>query len=131
MSLRFKVVEEAFKKHELEIKTPEKRPSEYFGKYVFNQKKMWKYLPAEVYQKLREVIEQGTTLDMATADEIAKGIGKPYSTLLRECNPYDKRAKLGALTLFEIMCFTKNIDPLREMAHIMGYELTQREGSPR
>ena len=66
-----------------------------------------------------------------TADEIAKGIGKPYSTLLRECNPYDKRAKLGALTLFEIMCFTKNIDPLREMAHIMGYELTQREGSPR
>ena len=74
MSLRFKVVEEAFKKHELEIKTPEKRPSEYFGKYVFNQKKMWKYLPAEVYQKLREVIEQGTTLDMATADEIAKGM---------------------------------------------------------
>ena len=74
MSLRFKVVEEAFKKHPLEVEAPEKRPSEYFAKYVFNQKKMWKYLPVEVYQKLQEVITGGTTLDMATADEIAKGM---------------------------------------------------------
>ena len=61
-------------KRPLEIPAPEKRPSEYFAKNVFNQKKMWKYLPADVYQKLREVIEQGTTLDMQTADEIAKGM---------------------------------------------------------
>ena len=74
MSLRFKVVEEAFKKHPLEVAAPEKRPSEYFAKYVFNQKKMWKYLPVEVYEKLQEVIAGGTTLDMATADEIAKGM---------------------------------------------------------
>ncbi|MBR4296560.1 MAG: glutamine synthetase III [Bacteroidaceae bacterium] len=74
MSLRFKVVEEAFKKHPLEVVAPEKRPSEYFAKYVFNQKKMWKYLPVEVYEKLQEVIAGGTTLDMATADEIAKGM---------------------------------------------------------
>ncbi len=74
MSLRFKVVEEAFMKRPLEIPVPEKRPSEYFAKNVFNQKKMWKYLPADVYQKLREVIEKGTTLDMDTADEIAKGM---------------------------------------------------------
>ena len=52
-----------------------------------------------------------------TANEIAKGIKKPYSTLMRECNPYDKGAKLGAMTLFEIMSFTKNVEPLREMAH--------------
>ena len=64
-----------------------------------------------------------------TANEIAKGIKKPYSTLMRECNPYDKGAKLGAMTLFEIMSFTKNVEPLREMAHLMGYELTQRENS--
>ena len=74
MSLRFKVVEEAFKKHPLEIQNPEKRPSEYFAKYVFNQKKMWKYLPVEIYQKLIEAIEGGTALDMPTADEIAKGM---------------------------------------------------------
>jgi len=64
-----------------------------------------------------------------TANEIAKGIGKPYSTLMRECNPYDKGAKLGALTLFEIMRFTKNVEPLREMAHLMGYDLTSHETS--
>lgn len=74
MSLRFKVVEEAFKKHPLEVPASGKRPSEYFAKYVFNQKKMWKYLPVEVYEKLQEVIAGGTTLDMATADEIAKGM---------------------------------------------------------
>lgn len=74
MSLRFKVVEEAFKKHPLEVAAPEKRPSEYFAKYVFNQKKMWKYLPVEVYEKLQEVIAGGTTLDMDTADAIAKGM---------------------------------------------------------
>ena len=74
MSLRFKVVEEAFKKHPLEVEAPEKRPSEYFAKYVFNQKKMWKYLPIDVYEKLQEVIAGGTTLDMSTADEIAKGM---------------------------------------------------------
>ncbi|MBO5704344.1 MAG: glutamine synthetase III, partial [Bacteroidaceae bacterium] len=74
MSLRFKVVEEAFKKQQIEIPVPEKRPSEYFAKYVFNQKKMWKYLPVDVYLKLREAIEEGTPLDMNTADEIAKGM---------------------------------------------------------
>ncbi len=64
-----------------------------------------------------------------TANEIAQGIRKPYSTLMRECNPYDKGAKLGALTLFEIMSFTKNVEPLREMAHLMGYELMPHENS--
>ena len=42
-NLRFKVVEEAFKKRPLEVKAPTERPSEYFGKYVFNQEKMFKY----------------------------------------------------------------------------------------
>ena len=50
--LRFQVVEEAFKKKAVEVKAPSERPSEYFGKYVFNREKMYKYLPAEVYNKL-------------------------------------------------------------------------------
>ena len=50
--LRFQVVEEAFKKKALEVPTPAERPSEYFGKYVFNRQKMFKYLPAEVYRKM-------------------------------------------------------------------------------
>lgn len=72
--LRFKVVEEAFKKRPLEVKTPTERPSEYFGKYVFNQEKMFKYLPLETYQQLREVIEKGTPLPLSVANDVAKGM---------------------------------------------------------
>ncbi len=36
-NLRFNVVEEAFKKKPLEVVTPMERPSEYFGKNVFNR----------------------------------------------------------------------------------------------
>ena len=76
MSLRFQVVSDAFKKHPLPIETPSERPSEYFGKYVFNQKKMFEYLPLNIYKKLRQSITEGTPLDLATADEIARGMKK-------------------------------------------------------
>jgi len=72
--LRFQVVEEAFKKKALEVPTPSERPSEYFGKYVFNRQKMYKYLPAEVYQKLIDVIDNGARLDRGIADEVATGM---------------------------------------------------------
>ena len=73
-NLRFKVVEEAFKKRPLEVKAPAERPSEYFGKYVFNQEKMFKYLPLNTYQQLREVIEKGTPLPLSVANDVAKGM---------------------------------------------------------
>ena len=76
MSLRFQVVSDAFKKHPLPVETPSERPSEYFGKYVFNQKKMFEYLPLNIYKKLRQSITEGTPLDLATADEIARGMKK-------------------------------------------------------
>ena len=73
-SLRFKVVEAAFQKKPLEIKIPKERPSEYFAKYVFDQEKMFKYLPKSTYKKLREVIENGTPLEKGVADEVAAGM---------------------------------------------------------
>ena len=72
--LRFKVVEEAFKKKALEVKAPSERPSEYFGKYVFNRQKMYKYLPADVYNKLIDVIDNGARLDRSIADAVAAGM---------------------------------------------------------
>ncbi len=72
--LRFQVVEEAFKKKAVEVPTPSERPSVYFGKYVFNRQKMYKYLPAEVYQKLIDVIDNGARLDRSIADEVATGM---------------------------------------------------------
>ncbi|MCI5757843.1 MAG: glutamine synthetase III [Bacteroidales bacterium] len=72
--LRFKVVEDAFRKRPVEVKTPTERPSEYFAKYVFNQEKMFKYLPLSTYRKLRQVIEEGAPLSIEVADEVAKGM---------------------------------------------------------
>ena len=72
--LRFQVVEEAFKKKALEVPTPSERPSAYFGKYVFNREKMYRYLPAEVYAKLIDVIDNGASLDRSIADAVAEGM---------------------------------------------------------
>ena len=73
-NLRFQVVEEAFKKRALDVKTPKERPSEYFGKYVFNRQKMYKYLPKEVYDKMIDVMDNGARLDRSIADAVAAGM---------------------------------------------------------
>ena len=73
-ALRFNVVSEAFKKRPIEVQAPAERPSEFFGKYVFDRKKMYQYLPAKVYEKMIDVMENGTTLDMQTADAVAEGM---------------------------------------------------------
>ena len=73
-NLRFEVMAEAFRKKPQEVAAPADRPSEYFGKYVFNRQKMYKYLPRDVYEKLIDVIDNGTRLDRSIADGVAKGI---------------------------------------------------------
>ena len=73
-NLRFQVVEEAFKKKAQEVKAPTERPSEYFGKYVFNRQKMYKYLPADINAKLIDVIDNGARLDRSIADAVAEGM---------------------------------------------------------
>ena len=73
-NLRFQVVEEAFKKRAIDVKAPSERPSEYFGKYVFNRQKMYKYLPADIYAKLIDVIDNGARLDRSIADAVAAGM---------------------------------------------------------
>ena len=73
-ALRFQVVGEAFKKKPLDVKAPSKKPSEYFGLKVFNRQKMYKYLPKSVYDKMIDVIENGTRLDRAVADAVAAGM---------------------------------------------------------
>ena len=73
-NLRFQVVEEAFKKKPVEVKAPAERPSEYFGKYVFNREKMYKYLQKDIYDKLVDVIDNGARLDRSIADAVAAGM---------------------------------------------------------
>ena len=71
---RFQAVADASKKKPVSVMTPVERPSEYFAKKVFNRQKMYKYLPADVYSKLIDVIDNGVQLDRSIADEVAKGM---------------------------------------------------------
>ena len=75
-NLRFQVVEEAFKKKAIPVATPKERPSEYYGKYDFNRQKMYKYLSADVYRKLIDVMDNGARLDRSIADAVADGMKK-------------------------------------------------------
>ena len=75
-TLRFRVVETAFKKKAMPVSVPEERPSKYYGKYVFNREKMFKYLPTDVYAKLVDVMDNGASLDRSVADEVAAGMKK-------------------------------------------------------
>ena len=43
--LRFKAVEETLSREPVKVIEPVGRPSEYYGEYVFNREKMFKYLP--------------------------------------------------------------------------------------
>ena len=78
-NLRFRVVEEAFKKKAIDVENPSERPSEYFGKYVFTRQKMYKYLPADIYEKLIDVMDNGARLDRSIADAVAAGM-KQWAT---------------------------------------------------
>ena len=73
-NLRFTAVADAFKKRPVDVRVPIERPSEYFGKYVFNRQKMYKYLPSNVYNKLIDVMDNGATLDRSIANAVADGI---------------------------------------------------------
>ena len=72
--LRFQVVGEAFKKKPLDVKAPSERPCEYFGKKVFNREKMYKYLPKDIYEKMKDVMDNGARLDRTVAEAVAAGM---------------------------------------------------------
>ena len=73
-NLRFKVVEEAFKKKPIDVVAPSERPYEYFGKKVFGRSKMYKYLPKDIYEKMIDVIDNGARLERDVADAVAAGM---------------------------------------------------------
>ena len=75
-NLRFEVLKEAFRKRPVELKIPKERPSELFGKNVFNREKMFKYLPIDVYNKMVDVMDNGERLDRSIADCVANGMKK-------------------------------------------------------
>lgn len=74
-------------------------------------------------KKMQDVVLEGRI----SAKEVCREIKKPYSTLLRELNPFDTHAKLGAETMFEIVKATRNVTVLEFMARELGYTLMPLE----
>lgn len=77
-----------------------------------------------MFEKNVTKVVQDCILDSGIqAKVVAEKINKPYSTLMREINPFDASAKLGAETLLEIMKVTADVRPLKFMATEMGYSI--------
>ena len=55
--------------------------------------------------------------------DIADAVGKPYSTLMRELDPKDDRAKLGVEMLLPLMQACDSTLPLRYLAEEMGHRV--------
>ncbi|MDR1517243.1 MAG: glutamine synthetase III [Dysgonamonadaceae bacterium] len=73
-TLRFKAVEEAYKKKAAPVAAPASLTSEYYGKYVFNGEQMAKYLSKATLKALSAIIEQGETLELELANQVAAGM---------------------------------------------------------
>ena len=68
------MVDEASKKQPLRINPPAERPSEYFGRKVFGKEAMKQYLPADVFVKMCDVMDNAAPFDPAIADTVADGM---------------------------------------------------------
>ena len=73
-TLRFKCIEEANSHKAIAVKNPEERPEKSYGKYVFDRRKMFEYLPRETFLRLCEAIDNKTPISRETADSVADGM---------------------------------------------------------
>ena len=67
---------EAFKKKAAAIPEPAGEVSRYFGELVFSREKMRRYLDPKTCEALVQCIDEGSSLDMDTADKVAAGMKK-------------------------------------------------------
>ena len=120
-NLRFQVVGEAFKKKAVEVKAPAERPYEYFGKKVFNREKMYKYLPKDVYEKMVDVIDNGTRLDRSIADAVAAGIEKIHMDYASTIQYHDENSLSSVLTIAYLSSMKYYFKPIRELPTDRGF----------
>lgn len=72
--LRFKVVKEAFDRKAIPVEIPTERPDAYYGKYVFDRRKMFEYLPKNTYDALVYAIDNKQPITREVADSVAEGM---------------------------------------------------------
>ena len=71
---RFNALKEVMNRQPIEVVWEENLVSDYFGKKVFNQERMKKYLSREAFKAVSSAIESGTTINQKMADQVAQGM---------------------------------------------------------
>ena len=77
----------------------------------------------DMHEQLIKEIQKMVRDGEVPAKSVAEAVGKPYSTLMREINPYDKGAKLGVGSPVVSMIAMNVSTPLKLMAYELGYRL--------
>jgi len=72
--LRFSALREVFNREPVEVITPSKVISEYFGENVFDLPKMEHYLSKEAYKIVKRAIDEGKSLTRQEANQVATGL---------------------------------------------------------
>jgi glutamine synthetase len=72
--LRFSALREVFDRKPLEVSSPSKNISDFFGTNVFDLQKMEKYLPKEAYMAVKKAVDQGVSINRQIADQVATGL---------------------------------------------------------
>lgn len=70
-SIRFKALQEAISRQPINVELPSNKVSDFFGTNVFSYSVMEKYLSEGVLKVLKAAIDTNTSIDRATADEVA------------------------------------------------------------
>jgi glutamine synthetase len=72
--LRFSALREVFNREPVEVITPSKIISEYYGENVFDLPKMEHYLSKDSYKVVKRAINEGKSLTRQEADQVATGL---------------------------------------------------------
>jgi glutamine synthetase len=71
---RLKALEEVLNREPKDFVREDNLVSDYYGKLVFDQPKMKKYLSKEAFNAVMDAIDNGTTIDRKMANQIAQGM---------------------------------------------------------
>jgi glutamine synthetase len=72
--LRFSALREVFNREPVNVNTPSKIVSEYYGENVFDLPKMEHFLSKEAYKVIKRAINEGKSLTRQEADQVATGL---------------------------------------------------------
>jgi glutamine synthetase len=72
--LRFSALREVFNREPVEVITPSKIVSEYYGENVFDLPKMEHFLSKEAYKVVKRAINEGKSLSRQEANQVATGL---------------------------------------------------------